>query len=135
MNLFRLSTLCAAVLLATAASAAPLTSTSKAVPSATSPDRIELAREKEAGDDRGNHGKGHRLSDETGTTQIAREKSEGARGHDPHALPTDEVIAREKSEGARGKDPHATQGTGEELVAKAERSHGGHSRPAGKGGA
>ena len=126
-QLFSLSAICAAALLATAAIAAPAPASAVSSLSQSLPQGTLLAREREAGDDRGGHGrddgKGHRLSDEAPATTLAREKSEGARGKDPHATQgTDEVIAREKSEGARGKDPHATQGT-DEVIAR-EKSEG-----------
>ena len=76
MKLFQLSTVFAAALIATAASAAPAsTSADRALTQRVSQGTI-LARETEAGDDRGGHGKGHRLSDES-ATQVARETEAG----------------------------------------------------------
>ena len=106
-NLFTLSAV-AAALLATAAVAAP-------VPPGLDAGGITVAREAERGDDRGQHGKGHRLSDESATS-VAREAERGDdRGHHGkgHRL-SDESgtnVAREKSEGARGHDPHAAPST------------------------
>lgn len=83
-NLFNLTAIFAAALLANAAYAAQQPSTSELALSTGGSQATVLAREAESGDDRGGRGgddgKGHRLSDEAGTTLIARaETSHGGK--------------------------------------------------------
>ena len=68
MNLFQLSALSAAILLATAAGAAPAPSSAVASASEGLSQATIVPREREAGDDRGKHGGGHRLSEDMVTS-------------------------------------------------------------------
>jgi len=124
-NLFNITAVFAAVLLANAAYAAQQPSMSELALSAGGSQATILAREAESGDDRGGRGrddgKGHRLSDDAGTSTIAREAESGddRGGH-----------GRDDGKGHRLSDEAGTT-----LVARAETSHGGKRRPAGKRGA
>ena len=97
MNMFRLSSICAATLIATAAFAAPAPSTdgnSAGVPA----QGTVVAREAESGDDHRGRGRGRddrRLTDEAAGTQVAREAESGddhrgrGRGRDDRRLSDD----------------------------------------------
>lgn len=107
--MLKLSIACAAVCLATGALACDQ-GTVATDTSGAAPDVVAREAEKRGGDD----GKGHRLSDEMPASQVAREAEK--RGHDD------------------GKGHRLSDEPRQELLARAETSHGGKRRPAGKGG-
>ncbi|HET8745163.1 MAG TPA: hypothetical protein VFM98_06145 [Ramlibacter sp.] len=125
-HLFNVAAIFAAGLLANAAFASQQPSLSELALSAGGVQPTVLAREAESGDDHGGRGrgpddgKGHRLSDDAGTSTIAREAESGddhggrGRGRDDgkgHRLSDDagtSTIARETEAG----DDHGGRGRG-----------------------
>ena len=124
-NLFSLSAVCAAALLATSAMAT-------AVPAA--PDATITMAKKE---DRSGEGAGHPVSEPMPATVAKKEDRSGEGAGHPVSEPMPATLAKREKE-QRGNDDGGGHRLGEELrgdlLARNETSHGGKRRPAGKGG-